>query len=97
MSIVARRHDINANQLFKWRRELAAEPARAELVPVAVTPALPGGPLLEGGPPIPSRPGPGRIEITLAGGVRVKIEGAADPAAVAAALGAVMKSRRRRR
>jgi transposase len=23
VSIVARRHDVNANQLFKWRREMA--------------------------------------------------------------------------
>lgn len=58
---------------------------------------MPAGPLLEVRPPAPARPEPGRIEITLAGGVRVRIEGAADPAAVAAALGAVMKNRRRRR
>jgi len=30
VSIVARRHDVNANQLFKWRREMAAEPSPAE-------------------------------------------------------------------
>ena len=29
VSIVARRHDVNANQLFKWRREMAAEGAPA--------------------------------------------------------------------
>ena len=97
VSIVARRHDINANQLFKWRRELAAaRPASMELVPVEVTPAPIDGPLLQARSPVPTRPEGGRIEIMLAGGVRVKIEGAADPAAVTAALGAVMKARRRR-
>ena len=30
VSIVARRHDVNANQLFKWRREMAAEQSPAE-------------------------------------------------------------------
>jgi transposase len=97
VSIVARRHDVNANQLFKWRRQLAvAVPAPARLVPVEVAPGSAGGPLLEAGPPVPIKPAPGRIEITLAGGVRVKIEGAVDPAAVTAALSAVMKVRRRR-
>jgi transposase len=96
VALVARRHEVNANQLFKWRRELAPVASAAMgLVPVEVTPTLPAGPLIEAKPP--ARPEPGRIEITLAGGVRVKIEGAADPAAVAAALGAVMKNRRRRR
>src|SRR3979411_1346924 len=28
VSIVARRHDVNANQLFKWRRELMPEQPR---------------------------------------------------------------------
>lgn len=98
VSIVARRHDVNANQLFKWRRQLAdAVPAAAGLVPVEVTPGPVGGPLIEAGPSAPIKPTPGRIEITLAGGVRVRIEGAADPAAVTAALIAVMKVRRRRR
>src|SRR5487761_844490 len=29
VSVVARRHDVNANQLFKWRREIAPEPSAA--------------------------------------------------------------------
>ena len=41
VSIVARRHDLNTNQLFKWRRELLpkAPPAEAEsnpMVPVEI-------------------------------------------------------------
>ena len=38
----------------------------------------------------------GSIEITLSGGVRVKVTGAVDPVAITAAVGAVMKARRRR-
>ncbi len=46
VSIVARRHDVNANQLFKWRRELLpqAVPAVVEastMVPVEVVPEGP--------------------------------------------------------
>jgi transposase len=88
VSVVARRHDINANQLFKWRRELARPTPMAGLLPVAVMSEPAAGPVLE--------PAPGRIEIVLSGGVRVRIEGAADPAVVTAAMAAVMKARRRR-
>jgi transposase len=97
VSIVARRHDINANQLFKWRHELApATGTEASLVPVAVVPEAVTGAVLESGPVVRTAPMPARIEIALTGGVRVRIEGAVDPAAVTAAVAAVMKARRRR-
>ena len=42
VSIVARRHDVNANQLFQWRRELLPkEPSEVEngqMVPVEIVP-----------------------------------------------------------
>lgn len=96
VSIVARRHDVNANQLFKWRRELAEPtPGAPALVPVAVIPEPAAGPVAAE-PAMVSKSAPGRIEIMLSGGVRVRIEGAADPAAVTAAMAAVMKARRRR-
>src|SRR5437762_14392424 len=43
VSLVARRHDVNANQLFKWRRELMPEqpPALVDsgaMVPVEIVP-----------------------------------------------------------
>ena len=89
VSIVARRHDVNANQLFKWRHELGGStPAAAALVPVAVMPEPATGLVVP-------KPAPGRIEIVLSGGVRVRIEGAVDPAAVSAAMAAVLKARRR--
>jgi transposase len=82
---IAREHGINANQLFKWRRQFllaeqdtSAPPSLAEppasLVPAAVVaePARPD-----------EAPAPtactGMLEIRLAGG-EVRIHGAIDPA-----------------
>jgi transposase len=97
VSIVARRHDINANQLFKWRHELGRSTgSEASLVPVSVVPEAVTGPVLGSGPVMRTAAVPARIEIALTGGVRVRIEGAVDPAAVTAAVAAVMKARRRR-
>ena len=90
VSIVARRHDVNANQLFKWRHELAGlTPAAATLVPVSVMSEPATG-------PVAPKPALGQIEIMLSVGVRVRIEGAVDPATVSAAMAAVLKARRRR-
>jgi transposase len=67
VSVVARRHDVNANQVFKWRRALAgsAAPREDRLVPVKVSAAAPAG---------------GLIEVDLARGARVRISGAVDAA-----------------
>jgi transposase len=97
VSIVARRHDVNANQLSKWRHELASPPRiGTKLVPVAVVQDPAAAPALPPASPVRAVPAPARIEITVAGGIKVRIEGAADPAAVTAAVAAVMKARRRR-
>src|SRR5256714_14541569 len=48
VSIVARRHDVNTNQLFKWRRGLLAEGPRGE---TEGGPEGPGGNLVGAGPP----------------------------------------------
>ena len=76
VSIVARRHDVNANQLFKWRREMAPEqPAAAEqsltMLPVQIGPE----------PSDPHRRArrSGTIEITLACGARVCVRGEVSP------------------
>lgn len=102
VSIVARRHDVNANMLFKWRRQFTAvaQPSLAPpagLVPVQIVPDTPmiSSPSIAPKPAV-DQPAAGSIEIALTGGVRVKIKGAVDPAAVTAAVAAVMKSRRRR-
>src|SRR5262244_1386038 len=39
VSIVARRHDVNSNQLFRWRRQLLPKAAvESAMLPVAVAP-----------------------------------------------------------
>jgi transposase len=68
VSRVARRYDVNANQVFAWRRryrDVAAEPAELRLLPVTVMPDQ-----LEGA--APARAGE-VIEIALAGGYRVRV------------------------
>ena len=65
VSRVARRYDVNANQVFAWRRryrEGAAEPAELRLLPVTVTP--------EGAA---SARASELIEIVLTGGYRVRV------------------------
>jgi transposase len=101
VSNVARRYDVNANQLFKWRRRFggrsvgtSVEPVR--LLPVEITSALlPAAETRGVGASGPSAAPTGSIEIALRGGTRVRIKGAADPAAVSAAVGAVMAARQR--
>jgi transposase len=68
VSRVARRYDVNANQVFAWRRryrDVASEPAELRLLPVTVTPDHPEG-------MAPARAGE-LIEIVLAGGYRVRV------------------------
>jgi transposase len=89
VSLVARAHDVNANQVFKWRRQyhaghLEIPAASSALLPVKVCET-------------PTKVGPtekrrqkkarrdGIIDIDL-GHARVRIEGAADPDCVQAAL-----------
>ncbi len=96
VSIVARRHDVNANQLFGWRQRFAgsARVPAVKLLPIEIVPE-PAGSAAEPSSAT-TKPLAGSIEIALSGGVRVKIKGAVDPAAVTAAVAAVMKARRRR-
>ena len=68
VSRVARRYDVNANQVFAWRRRYrgeAADPAELRLLPVTVT-----SDQLERA--APARTGE-LIEIVLAGGYRVRV------------------------
>ena len=68
VSLVARRYDVNANQVFAWRRryrEGSVEPAGLQLMPVTVTPDQP----IATAPVRVSE----LIEIELAGGYRVRV------------------------
>jgi transposase len=83
---VARAHEINANQLFHWRKlyregRLAVEGDEAKLLPVR----------LEEGALSPIQLNKsGMIDVDL-GHARVRIEGPADPACVRAAVEALRR------
>src|ERR1700685_4296024 len=76
VSIVARRYDVNANQVFAWRKRYRGvsgdAPAAFQLMPVTVTPDR------------PVEPAPARelIEIELAGGYRVRVGNGVKAAAL---------------
>ena len=76
VSIVARRHDVNANQVFKWRRETGPKlPAVAKqsvaMLPVEIVP--------EAGEQRPRARRSGVIEITFGSGARVCLRGEVSP------------------
>jgi transposase len=83
VSIVARRHDVNANQLFKWRREMMSEqlPAADEsvaMLPVEIAQPVALGPERAGEPRSRLRRS-GVIEITFGSGARVCLRGEVSP------------------
>lgn len=66
VSMVARRYDVNANQVFAWRKRYGAGASAAaglQLVPVTVTADQVAGPA----------PASERIEIELTEGYRVRV------------------------
>jgi len=91
VSLVARAHDVNANQVFKWRKQYregrldaAATSSTSSLLPVKVSDSLPVVRPTAERRRVKTRRG-GFIDIDL-GHARVRIEGAADPDCVRAAL-----------
>ena len=68
VSIVARRHDVNSNQLFRWRRQLLPKAAveSGAMVPVAIAPDA-------GRPRRADREGV--IEIAFGCGARLRLRG----------------------
>jgi len=66
--IVAPRHDVNSNQLFRWRRQLLPKAAveSGAMMPVEIAPD-------DGRPSLPGREGV--IEISFGCGARVRLRG----------------------
>ena len=72
VSLVARRHDVNANQLFQWRRQmLAKSPASRDgsLLPVEIVAEQDRG----------SRSESGSIEVEFGNGTHLRVRGAVAP------------------
>ena len=97
VSLVARAHDVNANQVFKWRKQYregrldtpANSKAASALLPVKIGESLPKAGSNATCRRLKTRR-PGIIDIDL-GHVRVRIEGAADPECVRAALEGLLR------
>lgn len=99
VSTVARRHDINANLLFTWRRRIGGGIAASDavtLVPAVITTAgssSPRQPRGQGHDAIDDRsavPPPamlGRMEIVLMGGARIIVDKNVNAAALARVIG----------
>jgi transposase len=82
VSVVARRHDLNANMLFTWRRAVEAKALsgaedKVRFVPASITAA----PALTLSPPLPMTIG--GMEIVLASGDRIIVGADVDSAALA--------------
>jgi len=107
VSVVARRHDVNANQVFAWRRQFGNQRVGGEapptFVPVVVSPdALPTErpPSCDEGKEASdgtiAAPPAGRMEIVLAGGGRVIVDKTVNAAALARVLGVMERGPVRR-
>ena len=77
---IMRRHGISSSLFYTWRKRALAE-APARFMPVRI--AEPSAAVKSEAPP------PNRIEIVLPNGISVRIDGAADPRALAAVLKSV--------
>jgi transposase len=80
VSVVARQYDVNANQVFSWRRRYGeggkpppASPSTCGLVPVTITTEPEGG-----GSPPPAPDRPETIEIEVSGTYRVRVGASFD-------------------
>ncbi len=83
VSVVARRYDVNANQLFKWRRQyreglLEEQRASPSLIPISVPQPSRSEPPVMADSCTPA-PDAGRLEILLADGHRLVINGVVFP------------------
>jgi transposase len=81
VSIVARRHDLNANMLFTWRRQMGPSALRPAGEAVTFVPATITTEAAPTAPPEP--PVVGRMEIVLADGDRIIMGKDVDAAALA--------------
>ena len=85
---VARRHDLNANQLFTWRRQLGVQPtAPHELAPILPVTIEPEIPTPENGVCVTNS----QMEIVLAAGDRIIVWSDVEVAALSRVLKALSR------
>ena len=83
VSVVARRHDVNANMLFTWRRKIGAAVSAPPDDPTSFVPAVIGIPAQTTKTTMAASSPDGRMEIVLGSGDRVIVDQAVDEAALA--------------
>jgi len=99
VSVVARRHDVNANLVFKWRQRYGQHDEPTGFLPVvAEQEPAPAPPAAAPAEPPPKRrrarkaaPDAGFIEIEFSGGHRVRVHGAADDRTVRSVIDALSR------
>lgn len=79
---VARRYDVNANQVFNWMKDERFEVAPDDVAPPCFLPVEVAHPDMSVPPATRAR----SLEVEIDGGVRLKICGEYDPEALAALL-----------
>ena len=84
---VARRHDLNANQLFTWRRHFDVEPRDSD--PNGPAPILPV--MIVADTAASGYGKPGQMEIVLTGGERILVWADVETAALARVLKAMVR------
>ena len=102
VSVVARRHDVNANMVFTWRRHhqegslvsAPRKPRKSKLLPVIVQPdeAERGSRKSDLAERDVLAASTGRIEIEFSGGVRLRIDGMVDADALRAVIRELSRS-----
>jgi transposase len=88
--LVARRHDVNANMLFTWRRQAGVAASSTTDSAVTFVPATITAAPAPAMPPAPSAPD-SRMEIALANGERVIVGADVDAAALARVLRVLLR------
>ena len=76
VSVVARRHDINANLLFRWRDDPRYAFQEQSFLPVEISPAV------QDRKPADEQRLPSELGIWIAGDVRLVVKGGFDPTAL---------------
>ena len=90
VSAVARRHDLNANLLFSWRRVMGPVVPVSADEPTRFVPAVISTEIEAASTPVPPPPA-GAMEIVLVDGARVIVDRTVDGAALARVIEALSR------
>ncbi len=90
VSAVARRHDLNANLLFSWRRVMGPVGSASADEPPRFVPAVISTEVEAASTPVPPPPA-GAMEIVLVAGDRVIVDRTVDGAALARVIEALSR------